>query len=282
MEIQIDKNILIPGTTTKSIVSDCYYLKNKTQKKVVIFCHGYKGFKDWGAWDLMAKTFAESGFFFIKFNFSHNGGTSENPIDFPDLEAFANDNYTTQLNDLGSVINWAKTNQAIAEEINLNDINLIGHSRGGGIVLLKAYEDKSIKKVVTFAGVSDYASRFPKNDKLKQWQEEGVYYVENSRTHQQMPHYYQFYEDFIKNEQRLNIQKAVEQINIPLLIIHAKDDTSVKPLEAEKLHQWNHESELFYIKNGGHTFGAKHPWKSAKITIPLQKITRKTISFLKL
>ena len=55
---------------------------------LIIFCHGYKGFKDWGAWNLMAEAFAKIGFCFIKFNFSHNGGTIEQPIDFPDLEAF--------------------------------------------------------------------------------------------------------------------------------------------------------------------------------------------------
>ena len=52
----------------------------------------------------MAKEFAKDGFCFIKFNFSHNGGTVEQPIDFPDLEAFGNNNYTKELDDLESVI----------------------------------------------------------------------------------------------------------------------------------------------------------------------------------
>ena len=92
----ITKNIIIPGKHNKPIITDVFYTENNTPKPVVIFCHGYKGFKDWGAWDLMAKAFAEAGFFFVKFNFSHNGGTAEQPIDFPDLEAFGNNNYTKE------------------------------------------------------------------------------------------------------------------------------------------------------------------------------------------
>ena len=45
---------------------------NNTNKNLIIFCHGFKGFKDWGPWNLVAEHFAKAGFFFIKFNFSHN------------------------------------------------------------------------------------------------------------------------------------------------------------------------------------------------------------------
>src|SRR5699024_365290 len=152
------------------------------------------------------------------------------------LEAFANDNYSTQLDDLESVINWIIASKNFKSETNLNDISLIGHSRGGGIVLIKAAENKHINKLVSLAGVSDYASRFPKGEKLETWKNERVYYVENSRTHQQMPHYYQFYRDFQKHKARLDIKNAAQHLNKPHLIIHAKDDTSVLPKEAEQLH----------------------------------------------
>ena len=90
----IEKNLILTSTDKKPILLDIYYTGKKKEKPVVIFCHGYKGFKDWGAWHLVAEAFAETGFCFVKFNFSHNGGTVENPIDFPDLEAFANNNFS--------------------------------------------------------------------------------------------------------------------------------------------------------------------------------------------
>ena len=101
-----------------------------------------------------------------------------------------------------------------------NNISIIGHSRGGGIVLLRAAQDKRIKTVITWAGVADFKSRFPNNNNLILWKKEGVRYILNGRTKQKMPHYYSFYEDFIKNEAQLTIQKAVRSLKIPQLIIH--------------------------------------------------------------
>jgi hypothetical protein len=37
-------------------------MDNTEKRPLVIFVHGYKGYKDWGAWDLMAEKFAESDF----------------------------------------------------------------------------------------------------------------------------------------------------------------------------------------------------------------------------
>jgi len=65
----INKNIIIKGTHHKPILSDVFYNDNQVKKPIVIFAHGYKGYKDWGAWNLVAKAFANSGFVFIKFNF---------------------------------------------------------------------------------------------------------------------------------------------------------------------------------------------------------------------
>ena len=73
--MHIDTNhVLAPVKSShKPIVYDTYFTNDGKAKPLVIFCHGYKGFKDWGPWHLVAKAFAEAGFFFLKFNFSHNG-----------------------------------------------------------------------------------------------------------------------------------------------------------------------------------------------------------------
>ena len=106
MEITRKKNIQIEGKHNKPILCDLFFQDDQKPKPVVIFCHGYKGFKDWGAWDKMAEIFAEKGYFFVKFNFSHNGTTPENPTEFLDIEAFGDNNYTIELDDLQSVIDW--------------------------------------------------------------------------------------------------------------------------------------------------------------------------------
>jgi len=276
----IQKNNIVEGKHIKPCLVDIFYTSNNKPKPIVVFCHGYKGFKDWGAWGLMAEAFAEAGFFFVKFNFSHNGGTAEQPLDFPDLDAFGNNNYTKELDDLETVIDWVLTNSSLKKEINTDDISLIGHSRGGGIVTIKSEEDMRIKKVITLAGVSDYKSRFPKNERFQKWKKSGVYYVKNGRTHQEMPHFYQFYEDFDKNENRLTIARAVKKLQIPHLIIHGDNDTSVSINEAISQHKWNPKSQLEIIKGANHVFGTSHPWKESKLSNELEIVTQRCLEFL--
>lgn len=280
--IQKLKNNVLTRKNKKDILIDYFFKNNQQSKAIVIFCHGYKGFKDWGAWDLVAEAFANADYFFVKFNFSHNGGTIEQPIDFPDLEAFGQNNYTKELEDLQDVITHI-TNDSFQffNEVNRHNISLIGHSRGGGIVTIKAEENHKITSIISWAGVSDYATRFPKGEALENWKKSGVYYIVNGRTKQEMPHFYQFFEDFQANALRLDIKRATNNLNIPHLIIHGTDDPAVSAKEAHKLHQWNPKSKLVLIDNADHVFGARHPWNENSMPNDLQEITDKTIQFIK-
>ena len=275
-----EKNFLLEGKHQKPIVTDVYFQPTQQPKPIVIFCHGYKGFKDWGAWDLVAEKFAEAGFFFIKFNFSHNGGTAEDPIDFPDLDAFAQDNFSKQLDDLQSVIDWITTTKQFHANADVQNLNLIGHSRGGGIVIIKAEEEPQIKKVITWNGVSDFGSRFPKSEDLQKWKDDKFYYVTNGRTKQEMPHHIQFYEDFLANEERFTIERAVKNLKKPYLIIHAEDDPTVNISEAKQLQQWNKRSELYKLPGSDHVFETKQPWQQKSLSSDLEKVTEKTIQFI--
>jgi len=276
------KNIAIQSKHQKPILIDVFYLDNDFRKPIVVFCHGYKGFKDWGAWNIMAKQFAEAGFCFIKFNFSHNGGTPEQPIDFPDLEAFGNNNYSIELDDLDCVLNWIYVSLDLKTKVNFDDITLIGHSRGGGIATIKSEEDSRIKKLITLASVSDFKARFNEGSKeFMEWKDKGIKYVLNGRTHQQMPHYFQFYEDFINNEKRLTIKRAASNLNIPHLIVHGSNDTSVLVDEAKALHKWNPNSKLAIIENANHVFEVSHPWEKDILPLEFKEAIQAMIDFAK-
>ena len=96
-----------------------------------------------------------------------------------------------------------------------------------------------------------------------------------------MPHYFQFYQNFIDNKERLNIKKAVQNLQKPHLIIHGQADDTVKPTEAQNIHSWNSKSELYLVKKANHTFGSKHPWDSRELPNELRDATQKTIAFIK-
>ena len=265
--------------THKPILLDYGYIPNGKPKPVIVFVHGFKGFKDWGHFNKVMHYFIEQGFAFVKFNFSHNGGTIEQPIDFPDLEAFGNNNYTKELDDLRTVIDWI-TEEREFTEFDPTQIYLIGHSRGGGISILAANEDDRIKKLITWAAVADLINRFPQ-EQLDHWKKEGVIYIENARTNQQMPLYYQLAEDTLANVDRFNIEEAAKKITIPHLVIHGTADEAVHADEGKKINGWNVNSELYIVEGAGHTFGAVHPYELADFPDELQLILDKTLKFIK-
>ncbi|NNK86673.1 MAG: alpha/beta fold hydrolase [Flavobacteriaceae bacterium] len=274
-------NHVIPGPNGRPIILDIFMPVEAKDAPLVIFCHGYKGFKDWGAWNIMSQSFAGKGVAIIKFNFSFNGGTVEQPIDFPDLKAFSQNNYSKELDDLHTVLNWIEVSDMISSSIDRSDITVMGHSRGGGIAALAANTDQRIKKLITLAGVSDFEARFNiGSEEFETWKREGVKYVLNGRTKQQMPHLFQFYKDFEANANRLNIEKALRSLQIPHLIIHGNADTSVSVEEAHNMYEWNPDAELFIIEGANHVFGVSHPWNQNNLTDAMNAAVSRIVDFI--
>jgi alpha-beta hydrolase superfamily lysophospholipase len=266
-----EKNAQYIGAENRPSLYDLTIPEN-WNKRLIIFSHGYMGYKDWGAWNLMEDFFVEKGFGFLKFNISHNGGTIENGIDFPDLEAFSENRYSFELNDMESIIALALNKVDDSEEV-----YLIGHSRGGGMVLLQS-QHPAISKIAVLAPISDIGKRFPTGDALENWKSEGVRYTTNGRTKQQMPHKYVQHEDFIEHKERLNIEFFSRNASIPICVIHGEDDPSVKIQEGEAIANWA-GIDLIRIPNEQHTFGAKQPWTEKELPLGLQKVCEHLLEF---
>lgn len=280
MVIKKKRNIALEGKHQRPVVTDVFFEEDNTPKPVLIFCHGYKGFKDWGLWDLMAEAFARRGFFFIKFNFSFNGGTLEQPIDFPDLDAFGENTFTRELDDLEVVLDWiSNENSEYSNYVDLSNISLMGHSRGGGTAIIKASEDDRISRLITLASVSDFAARFPQGKEFEAWKAAGIGYITNTRTKQQMPHRFSFYEDFEANEERLTISRAVRSLDKPFLIIHGTEDLTVNVDNARHLKEWCPKAELFLLEGADHVFGGSHPWEKEELTQDFLRIVEKVTAF---
>ena len=273
------KSFVINGSREKEILLDISYLENQSPKSIVIFSHGFKGFKDWGPFNQMANSFAESNFFFIKFNYSYNGTSIQEPCEFVDLDAFGNNNFSTELDDLKLIIDWIFSNK-FQNELDLNQINLVGHSRGGAISILKANEDDRINKVISWAAPSNFIKRMDES-KLDIWKNEGVAYIFNSRTNQNMPLYYQFYEDCLKNKERINIKNACRNLSIPHLAIHGSDDPTVLIEDVYDFKSWNEKTKVYEIKGANHVFNVLHPFKETNFPDHFQEVLQKTFNFLK-
>ena len=275
------KNIIINGSLEKSILIDAAFSANKRPKQVVVFCHGFKGFKDWGPFNKIATHFAEQDIVFVKFNFSFNGTTISDPLNFGDLKAFGNNNFCKELDDLSLVLDWIENFQDLKGEIDTSKISLFGHSRGGSIAMLKSAEDTRIRKVISWASPSNFLDRLPKKEKLTKWKELGVAYIYNGRTKQNMPMYFQFYENCIKFAKRLNIQNAVSKMSIPHLLVHGSDDPTVSLSEAVNIKSWNTNVRLHVIDGANHVLGGFHPYDLEKFPKDLNEAIEVTIKFLK-
>lgn len=269
------KNKIYEGSNQRQSLFDCKIPEKA--KGVIVFAHGFKGYKDWGAWHLMEDYFLKQNFGFVKFNMSHNGGTVDEPIDFPDLEAFGRNTYSFEIDDLNWIIN--ETDRIIRQECEMDiPIYLIGHSRGGGVAILTAAQNKNISKLISLAGVSSIANRFPTGEELLEWEFSGVIYVNNGRTNQAMPHFYSFYEDFKKNEEALNIEDAAIGLEMPFLQIHGDMDLAVSISEGQQIAKWT-ETRLCVIKGADHTFSTSHPWTNDKLPEDMELALAKALQF---
>ena len=272
-------NVIFKSCHGRNSVYDLRFNNDTIKKPLLIFCHGFKGYKDWGHFNLISDSFAEKGFIVLKFNFTFNGGTENTVIDFPDLEAFAENNYLKEVEDINFIIRLCNTSEIPLDNWN-GDIYLLGHSRGGGMATIVGSENKMVKKVVSWAGISDCVARLPESIELEEWKEKGVRYVMNGRTMQNMPMNYQFVDTLLSNKKRLSIEIAARTMQKPHLIIHGTNDEAVSYLDAESIKKWNSAAELHLIQNANHVFGGKHPWKYDELPFYTIQAINKTTDFL--
>ena len=266
----------------RPFAADATYQVDGQAKPVVLFVHGFKGFKDWGHFPLVADFFASQGFVFVKLNLSHNGVVVGGHGDLEDLEAFGRNNLSIELNDIGQVIDAlfeAGATPVPAAEMDLLRFYLVGHSRGGGLVLLKAAEDARVRAVATWAAIADVNQRWPQAV-LDEWQRTGVLHVPNARTGQQLPLYYQIAEDYFANRHRLDIAHNVRRrLKQPLLIIHGDDDETVPVAAAHLLQKLRPDAVLHLVPGATHMFGGAHPWPDKALPEPAEVISATTVAF---
>ncbi|MBC7450925.1 MAG: prolyl oligopeptidase family serine peptidase, partial [Cytophagales bacterium] len=221
------------------------------------------------------------GFFCIKVNLSHNGTRPDDPLNFSDLEAFANDTFSHQLNDLKAVLDFIEQTPDIPlNEMDVANISLIGHSRGGSLVLLKGAQDARVTKIITWSAVADLLAGYTPEE-IAAWKETGVKTISNTRTKQQMPIYYSYYEDLMNHPIRLNVLQAASRLDKPLLVIHGDKDETIPISDAYSIHQHAADSKLIRIEGANHTFGSAHPWNEETLPPHLKATVEATVMFLK-
>tara|TARA_B100001287_G_scaffold249356_1_gene229153 strand:+ start:684 stop:1508 length:825 start_codon:yes stop_codon:yes gene_type:complete len=241
--------------------------------QIIIFIHGFMGFKDWGAWHLVQDFFIKMGYGFCKFNTTHNGGTVADGIDFPDEKSFSQNTYSREIKDVEAAVKW------INQKVDLWNGHLIGHSKGGAIALISGQHIQCIRSISMWASIADIQERFPKGKLLKEWKLNGFRTVRNGRTLQDLKQSIELWEDFQQNKSKYDLKKICNEFQKPLFIGHGKNDNSVSLDNGERLAKWSN-AKLNIIENADHVFQSKHPWLEEKLPNALKLLCERTEKFI--
>ncbi len=210
----------------------------------LVYVHGFKGFKNWGFVPYLGEYFSNNGYFVVTFNFSHNG-VGESLTEFDELEKFAKNTISLEVEELNEIIDACYS--SCFTETKIQKLGLIGHSRGGGVSILAAAQNKYVDALAIWASVSKF-DRYTKKQKVN-WKKEGFIEVLNSRTNQMMRMNLTLLEDIEENKSdKLNIKKAIKNLNKPLFIAHGDQDTSVPFNEAKDIYNWANKELTYFLE----------------------------------
>lgn len=246
--LELDPGVYIRG--------DIRVKEDGGRKPVLLFVHGFKGFKDWGFFPYASERFASQDYAVITFNFSHNG---VNEHDFDELERFGANTYSQEQQDLSAVLAAVLEEQLpLAEQLDNRQIFLVGHSRGGGNSVLFAAEHPGIRGVVSWNGIAN-ANLFGESFR-EQVLRDGMGYVANARTKQEMPISAEFFEDLDRNRERFDIAAQAAALQTPVLFIQGLQD-SERLLDGFRVFRKAAPHHRFAtLESASHTFGTVHPF----------------------
>lgn len=250
---------LRPEDGQPPIRGDVRVLAGTEPESAVVIVHGFKGFREWGAWPSLARALALRGHAAVTFDFSRSGVGADG-VDFSALDLFAGNTHSRNVDEIRMVLDALTTGGLLSRAP--DRIGLLGHSRGGGEAVLAAAEDARVTSLVTWAAIST-VHRWT-SEQVAKWRRGETVEVTNARTGQAMPMGPGYWRDVEENTERLDIRRAAGRLAIPWLIVHGDADTSVVIDDAHALYDMaGDNAELLVIEGADHTFGAKHPYAGA-------------------
>lgn len=267
----------IPAGEELSIRGDLHFeTESSHTQPLLLFCHGFKGFKDWGSFPYAAEELAKRGMGVIRFNFSCNG-VGESLTEFDELEKFSRNTYAREIADLSILVKSILEDRLpVTARFDKEKLFLLGHSKGGADAILFGANHPLVKGIVTWNGVAhvdlfDHALR-------RDIAENGVGYIPNARTGQRMPIRREVIDDVDRHAEEYDLLSKVAQMPQPLCIIQGEKDFDRLVKGASRMHESARTSELHWIEAGDHTFNTRHPFAGS--SPQLERAIELTASFV--
>jgi len=245
----------IDNVNGDSIGYSLYKNNTTSHNELVIICHGFKGFRNWGFIPYLAEELSKSEFDVATIDFSLNGYDEETKTF--DEDQFSRNTVGSQISDLKELINHLNTQN------DYNNINLLGHSLGGAVSLITANELGEIINKVALWGSICKLDRNTERQK-SEWKKQGYIEISVPFTNQILKLNSTYLTDKEENSDRYNLEEIMATLGSRVAIIHGKQDVTVNFREAENLFKWSGEkARLEYIEKCSHIFNSKHPFEES-------------------
>lgn len=244
------------------IKGDLRLPQTTTSSPLIIFSHGFKGFRNWSFIPYVCERFAKSGFAVINLDYSLNG-IADDVRQVYDDSVFRRNKVSVEVSDLSKLISLIENKSFNLTELYSHwngEIYLVGHSLGGAISIFVAGKFSVVKKISLWASISKLDRNTQRQKDI--WKERGYNEIAIASTGQKLHLDYNYIEDKDKSFSEGAIIKAMENLIIPVQIIQPGTDLSVKMQEALELKSTENDirkRELIVIEKSGHTFNCRHP-----------------------
>ncbi len=239
------------------------YFSAGTSSPLVIIINGHNGFYSYGMFPYIQKELFENEISSYSFNFSH-GGIIGDADYFEDLGKYEKNCMRLEREDLLCVLH----NLQSGEFETHSKVILLAHSLGGVPTIFganKAAEEHiKIDGVILMSAVKTL--NFWPSEMIKEWATTGVFYKKNNRTKQELPQGFEFLQEVLRSDTIWNLEAAIKSLQIPILIIHGKNDEAIPVQHGKTLFAWAKETNpkaIFKIIPGAtHTYNTKHPFEN--------------------
>ena len=245
----------VTNTAGDVIRGDVRYGGMAARRPVVIVCHSFMSFKDWGFFPYVGERLAAAGYVSFVFNFSHNGVAGDD-VRITDFKGFEENTFSQEVDDLLAVLGAIRGGSLGAYGADGNRIALLGHSRGGAIAVLAAAADRQLGVLATWSAIAKL-DRWTPHQKHA-WRKRGYLPLSKDTTASPLRLGLGLLADLEERGERLDIDAAASRVEAPWLIVHGREDVTVPLREAESLYAAGVKgrTELRVLDHVGHLYHA--------------------------
>lgn len=236
----IEKPVTFKNSKGMQLVGMLHIPKGKGRFPAVIFCHGWGGTKVGlgRRYVILSRRLAREGIAVLRYDTWGHGDSAGD---------FATHTTTQAKKDLDCALRFIKN----IKGVDANRIGLLGHSRGGQIVLERAAQDKKIRTVIGFAPLINKkwlsrGSNYPNRKVVAYWKRRGYEIATWGEL---------FKISYWNDAQKYGTQNVLKKINCPVLLIHGNKDTTVDVRSSkEAIKELPPSSMLKIIGGADHNF----------------------------